>query len=61
MKRVLVDLRVNGVPYRLDVEPSRTLLELLREDLNLTGAKEGCGRGQCGTCTVLVKGKAMKS
>jgi len=58
-----IDLRlsVNGFPYELTVEPRRTLLELLREDLELTGTKEGCGLGECGTCTVLLDGKPVKS
>ena len=61
MKRVDVQLTVNGIPYSLTVEPRRTLLELLREDLNLTGAKEVCGLGECGTCTVLLDRKPIKS
>jgi carbon-monoxide dehydrogenase small subunit len=59
--RVQIQLKVNGLPYKLEVEPRRTLLELIREDLELTGTKEGCGLGQCGTCTVLLDGKAIKS
>jgi carbon-monoxide dehydrogenase small subunit len=58
---VEIRLRVNGVPHRVRVEPRRTLLELLREDLELTGTKEGCGLGECGTCTVLLDGKPIKS
>ncbi len=45
----------------MEVEPRRTLLELIREDLELTGTKEGCGLGECGTCTVLLDGKPIKS
>jgi aerobic-type carbon monoxide dehydrogenase small subunit (CoxS/CutS family) len=45
---------VNGQPRTLDVEPERPLLEVLREDLDLTGVKYGCGEGQCGACTVLI-------
>ena len=56
-----VSLRVNGLPYEFEVEPRRTLLELLREDLDLIGTKEGCSSGECGTCTVLLDGKAIKS
>jgi len=52
---------VNGLPYEFEVEPRRTLLELLREDLELIGTKEGCSSGECGTCTVLLDGKAIKS
>jgi carbon-monoxide dehydrogenase small subunit len=59
--KVPVNLKVNGFAYELEVEPRRTLLELIRDDLELTGTKEGCGLGECGTCTVLVDGKAIKS
>jgi len=59
--RTKVSLRVNGRPYEFEVEPRRTLLELLREDLDLIGTKEGCSSGECGTCTVLLDGKAIKS
>lgn len=59
--RVQIQLKVNGFPYKVEVEPRRTLLELIREDLELTGTKEGCGLGECGTCTVLLDGKAIKS
>ena len=59
--KVQVQLKVNGLPYKVEVEPRRTLLELIREDLELTGTKEGCGLGECGTCTVLLDGKPIKS
>ena len=59
--RTKISLRVNGLPYEFEVEPRRTLLELLREDLELIGTKEGCSSGECGTCTVLLDGKAIKS
>ncbi|MBS1261694.1 MAG: Carbon monoxide dehydrogenase small chain [Calditrichaeota bacterium] len=55
MKRI-ISLAVNGVEHELAVEPRRTLLELLREDLSLTGTKKGCGIGDCGGCTVLLDG-----
>ena len=61
MKKATLDITVNGVSYQMEVEPRKTLLEFLREDLNLTGAKEGCGLGECGTCTVLLDGKPIKS
>ncbi len=60
-KKVVVALRVNGADHELLVEPRRTLLEVLRENLGLTGAKEGCGIGGCGTCTVLVDGRPVRS
>ena len=56
-----IQLRVNGETYEVAVSPQRTLLEVLREDLGLTGAKEACGLGGCGACTVLVDGKAILS
>lgn len=59
--KVMVKLNVNGLEYELAVEPRRTLLEVLREDLNLTGTKKGCGIGDCGACTVLVDGVATFS
>jgi carbon-monoxide dehydrogenase small subunit len=59
--KLKIQLKVNGLAYEMEVEPRRTLLELVREDLELTGTKEGCGLGQCGTCTVLLDGKAIKS
>jgi len=60
-KKIAVALRVNGAEHELLVPPQRTLLEVLREDLGLTGAKEGCGVGACGTCTVLLDGKPARS
>ena len=59
--KVQIQLKVNGLVYQKEVEPRRTLLELIREDLELTGTKEGCGLGECGTCTVLLDGKPIKS
>jgi aerobic-type carbon monoxide dehydrogenase small subunit (CoxS/CutS family) len=56
-----VVLSINGAEQRLSVDPQRTLLEVLRDDLGLTGAKYGCGEGQCGACTVLLDGKAVRS
>lgn len=61
MAKQPVRLVVNGEPYELAVEPRTTLVELLREELRLTGTKEGCGIGVCGACTVLLDGKAIKS
>jgi len=56
-----VTVRVNGTTHDVDVAPEDTLLSVLREDLGLTGSKFGCGEGQCGACTVLVDGQAMRS
>jgi aerobic-type carbon monoxide dehydrogenase small subunit (CoxS/CutS family) len=52
-------LRVNGREMVLHIEPRRTLLSVLREELGLTGAKEGCGEGNCGACTVMVDGETV--
>ncbi len=54
-------LVVNGREPRLTVEPARSLLEVLRDDLDLTGAKYGCGEGQCGACTVLLDGAPARA
>ena len=52
---------LNGKPCDVAVKPWRTLLEMIREDCNLTGTKEGCGEGECGSCTVIMGGKAVNS
>ena len=57
----VIELRINSTKHRVDVEPDRSLLSILRDDLDLTGAKYGCGEGQCGACTVLIEGKATRS
>src|SRR6059036_2047111 len=54
-------LTVNGTPYEVAVEPRQSLLQLLREELHLTGTKEGCSEGECGACTVLLDGKTVDS
>lgn len=56
-----IHLYVNGEAVFVEVEPNKTLLWLLREELGLTGTKEGCGAGECGACTVIVNGKAVNS
>lgn len=56
-----LNLTVNGEYYKLTAPPYRTLLEVLREDLGLTGAKSGCSTGKCGACTVILNGKSVKS
>ncbi len=57
----LLRLKVNGEIKEVATETSKTLLEVLREDLNLTGTKHGCELGECGTCTVLINGDAVLS
>jgi carbon-monoxide dehydrogenase small subunit len=57
----LMHFKVNGKDYELAVEPNRTLLEVLTEELGLTGAKMGCNEGDCGACTVIVDGYAVCS
>ena len=54
-------INVNGKSARIDADPERTLLSVLRDDLELTGAKYGCGEGECGACTVLLDGVPVRS
>ncbi|OFW47758.1 MAG: (2Fe-2S)-binding protein [Acidobacteria bacterium RIFCSPLOWO2_12_FULL_67_14b] len=56
-----INLRVNGKAHTVDVEPSTPLLYVLRNDLDLSGPRFGCGLGQCGACTVLIRGEAVRS
>lgn len=56
-----ITLTVNGDEYQLAVDPRRTLLEVLREELHLTGTKKNCNEGECGACTVIMDGKAVSS
>ncbi len=58
---ISVDLTVNAERHRIDVDPRLTLLEVLRENMLLTGTKEGCGIGECGTCVVLADGEPIMS
>lgn len=57
----LVGLTVNGRAYTIDVDPATPLLYVLRNDLTLNGPRFGCGLGQCGSCTVIVEGEAVRS
>ena len=56
-----IQISVNGERYGLSVEPKKTLLDLLREDLELTGTKKGCDHGECGACTVLLNGQPVRA
>jgi len=61
MSRQVLNVTVNGQSHELLVQPYQTLLETLREDLSLTGTKEGCGTGDCGCCTVVLDGRPVTS
>jgi aerobic-type carbon monoxide dehydrogenase small subunit (CoxS/CutS family) len=61
MKKELIELKVNGRGHELAIEPSALLLDVLRQELGLTGSKRGCDESSCGACTVLVDGVAMMS
>jgi aerobic-type carbon monoxide dehydrogenase small subunit (CoxS/CutS family) len=56
-----IDIVVNGVHHSIDADPDRTLLTALRDELDLTGTKYGCGEGQCGACTVMIDGLPARS
>lgn len=58
---MLLEFKVNNVLRKMEISPERRLIDILREDLNLTGTKEGCGEGECGACTVVVDGQAKHS
>ena len=61
MEKQIIKLTVNGTEHQIAVYPNAMLMSVLRDELGLTGAKEGCQDGSCGTCTVLVDGKAVRS
>jgi carbon-monoxide dehydrogenase small subunit len=56
-----IRLTVNGEVYELEVEPKKKLIEIIRDDLGLTGTKKGCGKGDCGACSVLLDGRLVNS
>ena len=60
-KKIPISIKVNGEEHDLYLPPNRTLQEVLREDLELTGTKDGCGEGVCGSCTVLCNGLPIRS
>ncbi len=57
----MIELRINGALHRIEADPDRTLLSVLRDELDLTGTKYGCGEGACGACTVLVDGEPARA
>jgi len=61
VKKHQIRITVNGEEHNLLIDPKKTLLELLREDLDLTGTKEGCDEGDCGACSVILDGKVVNS
>jgi carbon-monoxide dehydrogenase small subunit len=61
MAKLLIQLKVNDEEHDVVIEPNETLVEVLRNNLELTGTKQGCGEGACGTCTVLLDGKPVRS
>lgn len=58
---IKINFKVNGKDVELETSPTKRLLDILRDDLGLTGTKEGCGKGECGACTVIMNGKAVLS
>ena len=61
VNKIAIEFQVNGESHKLEVFPMARLLDVLREDLRLTGTKEGCGEGECGACTVKLNGEIVNS
>ena len=61
MEKMKISFTLNGKPCQVEVKPHQRLLDMLRDDLRLTGTKEGCGIGECGACTVLLDGQPVNS
>jgi len=61
MNKLTVELTINGEKRKVETTPSTRLLDLIRDDLRLTGTKEGCGKGECGACTVIMNGELVAS
>jgi len=60
-EKALLRMKVNGAPVQVLVDPTWTLLRVIREELRLTGTKRGCGQGDCGVCTVILNGRAVNA
>lgn len=60
-EQLIINVTVNGTPHELAIEPDLRLIDMLRNNLGLTGTKEGCGKGECGACTVIMDGKTVDS
>lgn len=61
MSKLTIELTINGKKIKVETTPSTRLLDLIRDDLHLTGTKEGCGKGECGACTVIMNGELVAS
>ena len=61
MNKLTIELTINGKKRKVEATPSTRLLDLIRDDLHLTGTKEGCGKGECGACTVIMNGELVVS